>query len=173
MLEYVLEEIEYFLPQNLEFWFKCSTGACRQLRLMLMAVLCPYQEMSEKIWPSLHTPFMSGINVHFCCTENNPPQQKKQHKHAKNHQLRADWLLWMFAALWIMAVELFSIIYFQGDILRMEKEHQVLKEQLKEAQEKYEQLQSRSSEEISVLKELIKKSVEETKVMFLSMRWWG
>lgn len=77
----------------------------------------------------------------------------------------------MFAALWIMAVELFSIIYFQGDILRMEKEHQVLKEQLKEAQEKYEQLQSRSSEEISVLKELIKKSVEETKVM--SMRWWG
>lgn len=54
----------------------------------------------------------------------------------------------------------------------MEKEHQVLKEQLKEAQEKYDQLQSRSSEEISVLKELLKKSVEETEVMFLFMQQW-
>lgn len=54
----------------------------------------------------------------------------------------------------------------------MEKEHQVLKEQLKEAQEKYEQLQSRSSEEIGALKELLKKSVEETEVRFLSMQQW-
>ncbi|NWZ50654.1 TTC3 ligase, partial [Haliaeetus albicilla] len=53
----------------------------------------------------------------------------------------------------------------QGDILRMEKEHQVLKEQLKEAQEKYDQLQSRSLEEISALKELLKKNVEETEVV--------
>lgn len=54
----------------------------------------------------------------------------------------------------------------------MEKEHQVLKEQLKEAQEKYEQLESRSLEEIGALKELLKKSVEETEVMFLSMQRW-
>ncbi|KAM6382779.1 E3 ubiquitin-protein ligase TTC3 isoform 7-T8 [Alca torda] len=59
----------------------------------------------------------------------------------------------------------------QGDILRMEKEHQVLKEQLKEAQEKYEQLQSRSSEEISALKELLKKSVEETEVSKNELDW--
>ncbi|NXN72341.1 TTC3 ligase, partial [Himantopus himantopus] len=59
----------------------------------------------------------------------------------------------------------------QGDILRMEKEHQVLKEQLKEAQEKYDQLQSRSSEEISALKELLKKSVEETKVSKNELDW--
>lgn len=52
----------------------------------------------------------------------------------------------------------------------MEKEHQVLKEQLKEAQEKYEQLQSRSLEEISALKELLKKNVEETEVVFLSVQ---
>lgn len=52
----------------------------------------------------------------------------------------------------------------------MEKEHQVLQEQLKEAQEKYEQLQSRSSEEIGALEELLKKSVGETEVMFLSMQ---
>lgn len=52
----------------------------------------------------------------------------------------------------------------------MEKEHQVLKEQLKEAQEKYEQLQSRSSEETSALKELIKRNVQETEVMFLSLQ---
>lgn len=54
----------------------------------------------------------------------------------------------------------------------MEKEHQVLKEQLKEAQEKYEQLQSRSLEEISALKELLKKNVEETEVVFLSVQQW-
>ncbi|NXL67743.1 TTC3 ligase, partial [Chordeiles acutipennis] len=60
----------------------------------------------------------------------------------------------------------------QGDMLRMEKEHQVLKEQLKEAQEKYEQLQSRSSEEISALKELLKKSVEETEVSKNELDWF-
>lgn len=54
----------------------------------------------------------------------------------------------------------------------MEKEHQVLKEQLKEAQEKYEQLQSRSLEEISALKELLKKNIEETEVVFLSVQQW-
>ncbi|NXE22406.1 TTC3 ligase, partial [Ardeotis kori] len=60
----------------------------------------------------------------------------------------------------------------QGDILRMEKEHQVLKEQLKGAEEKYEQLQSRSSEEISALKELLKKSVEETEVSKNELDWF-
>ncbi|NXW59428.1 TTC3 ligase, partial [Eurystomus gularis] len=60
----------------------------------------------------------------------------------------------------------------QGDILRMEKEHQVLKEQLKEAQEKHEQLQSRSSEEISAVNELLKKSVEETEVSKNELNWF-
>ncbi|XP_074759816.1 E3 ubiquitin-protein ligase TTC3 isoform X2 [Athene noctua] len=60
----------------------------------------------------------------------------------------------------------------QGDILRMEKEHHVLKEQLKEAEEKYEQLQSRSSEEICALKELLKKSVEETEVSKNELDWF-
>ncbi|NXP07184.1 TTC3 ligase, partial [Thinocorus orbignyianus] len=59
----------------------------------------------------------------------------------------------------------------QGDILRMEKEHQVLNEQLKEAQEKYEQLQSRNTEEISALKELLRKSVEETEVSKNELDW--
>ncbi|NXG71263.1 TTC3 ligase, partial [Baryphthengus martii] len=60
----------------------------------------------------------------------------------------------------------------QGDILRMEKEHQVLKEQLKEAQEKHEQLQSRSSEETSALQELLKKSIEETEVSKNELDWF-
>ncbi|KFP24113.1 E3 ubiquitin-protein ligase TTC3, partial [Colius striatus] len=60
----------------------------------------------------------------------------------------------------------------QGDILRMEKEHQVLKEQLKEAQEKYEQLQSRSSEEISALEELLKKTIEETEISKNELDWF-
>ncbi|POI35088.1 hypothetical protein CIB84_001160 [Bambusicola thoracicus] len=59
----------------------------------------------------------------------------------------------------------------QGDILRMEKEHQVLKEQLKEAQEKYEQLQNRSSEEIGVLEEQIKKAVEENGIFKKEVEW--
>ncbi|NXQ97807.1 TTC3 ligase, partial [Sagittarius serpentarius] len=60
----------------------------------------------------------------------------------------------------------------QGDIVRMEREHQVLKEQLKEAQEKYEQLQSRSLEETGALKELLKKSVEEIKVSKNELDWF-
>ncbi|XP_068000700.1 E3 ubiquitin-protein ligase TTC3 isoform X2 [Melanerpes formicivorus] len=59
----------------------------------------------------------------------------------------------------------------QGDILRMEKEHQVLKEQLKEAQEKHEQIQSRSSEEISALKELLKSSAEKIAVSKNELDW--
>ncbi|NWI19522.1 TTC3 ligase, partial [Crypturellus soui] len=59
----------------------------------------------------------------------------------------------------------------QGDLLRMEKEHQVLKEQLKDAQEKYEQLQSRSSEEIGALKELVKKSTEEIEISRSELEW--
>uniref|UniRef100_A0A672V3A0 RING-type E3 ubiquitin transferase n=1 Tax=Strigops habroptila TaxID=2489341 RepID=A0A672V3A0_STRHB len=57
-------------------------------------------------------------------------------------------------------------------ILRMEKEHQVLKEQLKEAQEKYEQLQSRSSEETSALKEVIKRNVQETELSKTELDWF-
>ncbi|NXM68015.1 TTC3 ligase, partial [Serilophus lunatus] len=60
----------------------------------------------------------------------------------------------------------------QGDILRVEKEHQVLQEQLKEAEEKFEQLQSRSLEEIGVLEELLKKSVEEIKVSQNELDWF-
>ncbi|XP_066033263.1 E3 ubiquitin-protein ligase TTC3 isoform X2 [Chamaea fasciata] len=60
----------------------------------------------------------------------------------------------------------------QGDILRMEKEHQVLKEQLREAEEKFEQLQSRSSEEIDALEKLLKKSIEETEVSQNELDWF-
>ncbi|NXC17919.1 TTC3 ligase, partial [Corythaeola cristata] len=60
----------------------------------------------------------------------------------------------------------------QGDILRMEKEHQVLKEQLKEVQEKYEQFQNRSLEEISALKELLKRTVEEIEISKNELDWF-
>ncbi|XP_074852251.1 E3 ubiquitin-protein ligase TTC3 isoform X2 [Carettochelys insculpta] len=60
----------------------------------------------------------------------------------------------------------------QGDILRMEKEHQVLQEQLKEAKEKYEQLQCRSSEETSVLEEQLKKKVEESEILQKELHWF-
>ncbi|XP_053792533.1 E3 ubiquitin-protein ligase TTC3 isoform X2 [Vidua chalybeata] len=60
----------------------------------------------------------------------------------------------------------------QGDILRVEKEHQVLKEQLREAEEKFEQSQSRSLEEIAALEELLKKSIEETEVSQNELDWF-
>ncbi|XP_064262599.1 E3 ubiquitin-protein ligase TTC3 isoform X4 [Passer domesticus] len=60
----------------------------------------------------------------------------------------------------------------QGDILRMEKEHQVLQEQLREAEEKFEQSQSRNLEEIAALEELLKKSIEKTEVSQNELKWF-
>ncbi|NWW72686.1 TTC3 ligase, partial [Climacteris rufus] len=60
----------------------------------------------------------------------------------------------------------------EGDILRMEKEHQVLQEQLREAEEKLEQFQSRSLEEVGALQELLKKSTEETEVSQNELDWF-
>ncbi|XP_030919922.1 E3 ubiquitin-protein ligase TTC3 [Geospiza fortis] len=60
----------------------------------------------------------------------------------------------------------------QGDILRVEKEHQVLQEQLREAEEKFKQSQSRSLEEIAALEELLKKSIEETEVSQNELDWF-
>ncbi|XP_039911217.1 E3 ubiquitin-protein ligase TTC3 [Hirundo rustica] len=60
----------------------------------------------------------------------------------------------------------------KGDILRMEKEHRVLTEQLREAEEKFEQLQSRSLEDISAAEELLKKSIEETEVSQNELDWF-
>ncbi|XP_054829131.1 E3 ubiquitin-protein ligase TTC3 [Eublepharis macularius] len=60
----------------------------------------------------------------------------------------------------------------QGDMLRMEKEHQVLQEQLKEANGKYEQLKCRSSEEISVSEKELKTSVETNKLAKKELDWF-
>ncbi|XP_066477268.1 E3 ubiquitin-protein ligase TTC3 isoform X2 [Tiliqua scincoides] len=60
----------------------------------------------------------------------------------------------------------------QGDMLRMEKEHQVLQEQLKEASEKYEQLESRSSEEASMLEDELRKSIEGYKIYKKELDWF-
>ncbi|KAJ7320569.1 hypothetical protein JRQ81_020080 [Phrynocephalus forsythii] len=60
----------------------------------------------------------------------------------------------------------------QGDMLRMEKEHQVLQEQLKEASEKCEQLKSRSSTEISILEEKLLLLAEGNKVSKIELDWF-
>ncbi|NXP28471.1 TTC3 ligase, partial [Scytalopus superciliaris] len=60
----------------------------------------------------------------------------------------------------------------EGDILRVEKEHQVLKEQLKEAEEKFQQSQSRGLEETGALEELLRKSIEETQVSQNELDWF-
>ncbi|XP_062833223.1 E3 ubiquitin-protein ligase TTC3 isoform X3 [Anolis carolinensis] len=59
----------------------------------------------------------------------------------------------------------------QGDMLRMEKEHHVLQEQLKEASEKYEQLNCRSSEEISVLEDELTLLVKGNKLTKRELDW--
>ncbi|XP_044140323.1 E3 ubiquitin-protein ligase TTC3-like isoform X1 [Bufo gargarizans] len=59
----------------------------------------------------------------------------------------------------------------QGDILRMEKEHTVLKDQLLEATEKYENLHKRYLEEIADLQEQIKNTVESNKIAKKELVW--
>ncbi|KAM8976982.1 E3 ubiquitin-protein ligase TTC3 [Pelodytes ibericus] len=59
----------------------------------------------------------------------------------------------------------------QGDILRMEKEHQVLKEQLKETTEKYDHLHNRYQEEITGLNRLIKETIEKNTITKKEHDW--
>uniref|UniRef100_A0A8D2LMB2 TTC3/DZIP3-like helical domain-containing protein n=1 Tax=Varanus komodoensis TaxID=61221 RepID=A0A8D2LMB2_VARKO len=54
----------------------------------------------------------------------------------------------------------------------MEKEHQVLQEQLKEASEKYEQLKSRSAKEISVLEDELLLLIEGNKLTKKELDWF-
>ncbi|XP_053162834.1 E3 ubiquitin-protein ligase TTC3 isoform X2 [Hemicordylus capensis] len=60
----------------------------------------------------------------------------------------------------------------QGDLLRIEKEHHVLQEQLKEASEKFEQLQSRSSEETSMLEDELKMRIDGNKLSQRELDWF-
>ncbi|XP_056415594.1 LOW QUALITY PROTEIN: E3 ubiquitin-protein ligase TTC3 [Hyla sarda] len=59
----------------------------------------------------------------------------------------------------------------QGDILRMEKEHVVLSDQLQEATDKYNNLQGRYQEEITILEELIRKTAESSKIAKTELVW--
>ncbi|NXG05361.1 TTC3 ligase, partial [Sakesphorus luctuosus] len=60
----------------------------------------------------------------------------------------------------------------EGDLLRVEKEQQVLQEQLREAEQKFQQLQSQRMEETGALEELLKKSLEETEVSQSELGWF-
>nr|XP_033804507.1 E3 ubiquitin-protein ligase TTC3 isoform X2 [Geotrypetes seraphini] len=60
----------------------------------------------------------------------------------------------------------------QGDILRIEKEHRVLQEQLKEATEKYDQLQNRSRADITAIEEQLQKTVDEQKISKAELDWF-
>ncbi|KAM3935009.1 E3 ubiquitin-protein ligase TTC3 isoform 2-T2 [Leptodactylus fuscus] len=59
----------------------------------------------------------------------------------------------------------------QGDILRMEKEHLVLSDQLQEATDKYDNLQKRYQEEITGLEEQIRTTVESNKIAKTELVW--
>ncbi|XP_042315992.1 E3 ubiquitin-protein ligase TTC3 isoform X2 [Sceloporus undulatus] len=60
----------------------------------------------------------------------------------------------------------------QGDMLRTEKEHQVLQEQLKDASEKYEQLKCRSSTETSGLEDELSLLIEGNKLTKRELDWF-
>ena len=57
------------------------------------------------------------------------------------------------------------VLHLQGGISQVEKEYQVLQEQLKEACENYEHSNVRGSEETKDLEEKLKRNVEENKVI--------
>ncbi|XP_053561911.1 E3 ubiquitin-protein ligase TTC3 [Bombina bombina] len=59
----------------------------------------------------------------------------------------------------------------QGDILRMEKEHQVLNDQLKEATEKYEHMLSRYNEEYNGLKKQVDDISAKNKIAIKEFEW--
>ncbi|KAG8450185.1 hypothetical protein GDO86_002719 [Hymenochirus boettgeri] len=59
----------------------------------------------------------------------------------------------------------------QGDILRMEKEHLVLQDQLKDATEKYESLKGRYQEEIASQVKQRKETVEHNKITKKELDW--
>nr|XP_019585864.1 PREDICTED: E3 ubiquitin-protein ligase TTC3 isoform X1 [Rhinolophus sinicus]XP_019585865.1 PREDICTED: E3 ubiquitin-protein ligase TTC3 isoform X1 [Rhinolophus sinicus]XP_019585866.1 PREDICTED: E3 ubiquitin-protein ligase TTC3 isoform X1 [Rhinolophus sinicus] len=60
----------------------------------------------------------------------------------------------------------------QGDISQIEKEHQVLQEQLKEAWEHHEQRKLNGSEEIRDLEERLKRNLEENKISKTELDWF-
>ncbi|XP_077930216.1 E3 ubiquitin-protein ligase TTC3 isoform X5 [Halichoerus grypus] len=60
----------------------------------------------------------------------------------------------------------------QGDILQIEKEYQVLQEQLKEACENYEQRKLEGSEETRDLEEKLKRNLEENKISKTELDWF-
>ncbi|XP_037687519.1 E3 ubiquitin-protein ligase TTC3 [Choloepus didactylus] len=60
----------------------------------------------------------------------------------------------------------------QGEISQIEKEYQVLREQLKEACENYEQVKLKSSEETQDLEEKLRRNVEESKISKTELGWF-
>ncbi|KAM7133032.1 E3 ubiquitin-protein ligase TTC3 isoform 7-T9 [Molossus nigricans] len=60
----------------------------------------------------------------------------------------------------------------QGDISQIEKEYQVLQEQLKEACENYEQRKLKGSEETRDLEEKLKRNLEENKISKTELDWF-
>ncbi|XP_043927960.1 E3 ubiquitin-protein ligase TTC3 [Protopterus annectens] len=59
----------------------------------------------------------------------------------------------------------------QGDILRTEKEHSVLQEQLKEGRNKFEQLQAHSNEETSASADELKVAIERNQISKKELDW--
>nr|XP_012638350.1 E3 ubiquitin-protein ligase TTC3 [Microcebus murinus] len=59
-----------------------------------------------------------------------------------------------------------------GEITQIEKEYQVLQEQLKEACENYEQIKLKSSEETRDLEEKLKRNLEENKISKTELDWF-
>ncbi|XP_027626756.1 E3 ubiquitin-protein ligase TTC3 isoform X2 [Tupaia chinensis] len=60
----------------------------------------------------------------------------------------------------------------QGDISQIEKEYQVLQEQLTEACEQYEQIKLKGSEETKDLEEKLKRTIEENKISKTELEWF-
>uniref|UniRef100_A0A2K5RC44 TTC3/DZIP3-like helical domain-containing protein n=1 Tax=Cebus imitator TaxID=2715852 RepID=A0A2K5RC44_CEBIM len=60
----------------------------------------------------------------------------------------------------------------QGEISRIEKEYQVLQEQLKEAYENYEQIKLKGLEETRDLEEKLKRNLEENKISKTELDWF-
>ncbi|EQB78483.1 Tetratricopeptide repeat protein 3 isoform 2-like protein [Camelus ferus] len=65
-----------------------------------------------------------------------------------------------------------QMVAIQGDISQIEKEYQVLQEQLKVARENYEQRNNEGSEETRDLEEKLKRNIEENKISKTELDWF-
>ncbi|XP_078512990.1 E3 ubiquitin-protein ligase TTC3 isoform X2 [Lissotriton helveticus] len=114
----------------------------------------------------------SGSSVHFVACSNNMVKNMRPGKKTPFTRMVAVQVVIELSDHNVNTDPFHPFEKHQGDILRMEKEHQVLQEQLKEATEKYELSKSRNTDEVTLVKDQLQKVIEENKISKAELDWF-